>query len=150
MCVSANAFLRWSVRLLLLQTAWTSGVIGAYVDDFAVGACDASCQADQRLALQSIYNSLKGPSWLLQSGWASSATSANATSMDYCSWDGIICCPSNMIYYNRGFSTACYTSDAVVALFLPFNGLEGSFPAAAKATLFKTLEHFNAAGMAVS
>ena len=115
-----------------------------YVDSFVNGACNESCQADQRSALQSLYSSLQGQNWLSQDGWTLSPA---ANPQDYCSWSGVACCRSNLTYYSSGYTSACYISNAVVALYLPSNQLQGTWPAAAKASLFKTLEYFNAAGM---
>ncbi len=114
---------------------------------FITGNCDATCQSGQRLALQAMYNGLQGTGWQSQNGWTSLPANSGTPAMDYCSWAGVGCCTSNLTYSLNGYTAACYTANAIVVLSLSANGLQGVFPAAAKASLFKTLEYCSLAGV---
>ncbi|KAK9843188.1 hypothetical protein WJX74_008421 [Apatococcus lobatus] len=78
--------------------------------------CDSQCQADQRAALQQLFQDTNGQYWLQNSGWNSSA--------DHCAWFGIICCFSGVAATPHG-QINCSLDSGIAAVVLPQNALSG-------------------------
>ena len=102
-----------------------------------IAVCNATCQAGQREALQSLYTSLAGSSWRNNTGWTlASNVSASSGWPAHCSWAGVACCtPAGLAQYR--FSAyaypapiSCSSAAAVAGLFLVSQGLAGQLPAA--------------------
>lgn len=115
--------LLWQLAVFCLLASSLEGV--------QASPCDASCQTEQREALQLLFTSLSGSGWANNTGWDTAELSyPNQTWPAHCSWFGVACClPKGYVVVPRRFTVPtllpCSNPGAVGALHMTYNRLKG-------------------------